>query len=104
MKDETKQILKIVTQMQKDMVTKKEFGVLKSDVGTLKSEMSSLKNEVMQNTATIAQTERNLYNQIAAVHKDLSQRLDNHDGFTKEIDHVLGRVTFIENHLGLSIA
>ena len=71
MKDETRQILEIITDIQENMVSKKEFGelksdvgTLKSDVGTLKSEMSSLKNEVMQNTATIAQTERNLYNEI----------------------------------------
>jgi len=46
MKDETKQILEIVTQMQKDMVTKKEFGVLKTEISDIKSYTYGLKTEM----------------------------------------------------------
>ncbi len=109
MKDETKEILDVMTTMHEKVMAKldileSDVGTLKSDVGTLKSDVDILKNGQMQLEANLAQTERTLFNEISSVHKDLSQRIDNHDGFTKEIDHVLGRVKIVEEHLEIEPA
>ena len=85
MKDETKQILKIVTQMQEDMVTKGEFGELKSDVEVLKSDVAGMKVDIMQNATNIAKVESTLFNQISAVHEDLSKRIDNTTALQKKL-------------------
>ncbi len=74
---------------------------LGSKVATLDSKIESVRVEMM---GELSRVEHRLYNEIADVHKDLSNRLDNHDGFTKEIDHVIGRVKFVEDHLGLQVA
>jgi len=109
MKDETKEILEVMTGMHDKVMDKldtieTDISGLKSDVGTLKADVAELKIDVMQITANLAQTETSLYNEIASVHEDLGKRIDNHDGFTKEIDHTMDRVKFIEDHLGLQTA
>jgi len=110
----TKTEVLTVAEPAKEAVTRKEFTELKNkisdmktdisgvkmEMGGMKTEMSGMKTDIMQLTANLAQTERNLYNEMADTHKDLAERLDNHDGFTKEIDHVLGRVVVLEKHLG----
>lgn len=43
-----------------------------------------------------------IWTEVYDVHRAIGrieERLHNHDGFAKEVDHVLGRITRIEKHL-----
>ncbi len=81
-----------LAEVRAEMVTKGEFASFRAEMAAFRTETES---QLMW-----------LRTEIRAIHTRLDEmqaELNNHGGFAKEIDHLLGRVQTIEQHLGIKL-
>ncbi len=94
MDDNTKDILEAVNFIKDRMATKDDVIDLRTE---LKSEIDSLRIEMQEGFASVRAEIRDVRRRLEA----LEEAAHNSAGLTKEIDHLMGRVRAIENHLGI---
>ena len=87
---------------------KTEIASVKTEVGSVRAEVADLREETRTGFSDIRSEMRAGFADIRAELKDIRLRLDalelavqNISGFAKEIDHLIERVSAIEQHLGL---
>ena len=87
---------------------KTEIASVKTEVGGIRAEVAELRKEMHSGFADIRSEMRAGFADIRAELKDIRERLDalelavqNISGFAKEIDHLIERVSAIEQHIGL---
>ena len=80
----------------------------KTEIISIKADVADLREEMHTDFADIRSEMRAGFADIRAELKDIRQRIDavelavqNISGFAKEIDHLIERVSAIEQHLGL---
>lgn len=86
----------------------RKFATIAEDLGDIKETMAT-KDDIkdMATKQDIARIENTMAtaSELGIVRRDveiLKEKSESHDGFAKEIDHVLSRVVVIENHVGIT--
>ncbi len=87
---------------------KTEIASVKTEVSSIRAEVADLREEMHTGFADIRTEMRAGFVDIRSEIKEIRERLDalesavkNISGYAKEIDHIIDRVSAIEQHLGL---
>ncbi|MBM3261749.1 hypothetical protein FJY93_05065 [Candidatus Kaiserbacteria bacterium] len=80
-------------EVRNTMATKEDIEEVRKDMAT-KSELAEVKNITMSTASELTIVRRDV--------EEIKEKVDSHDGFAKEVDHVLSRIVVIEKHVGIA--